>query len=258
MASRKCSHLSSSQSYFYWTQMAKKVLQKYSSVIQPPSFRKIQDANMHRLLAHAMSTAPINVFVCPSSKFYHTLSGHITSVIAQRGWIEADSRATTPSCTERQRTFLQTRTARMAQNSLTPQHLQWMAPVPKDSLTHLRHTSFERDSPHLGQPQILPATKRPCLQDSLYMTLGHLLKCPRCERTEKDCSSKGQGKYERKDYICPNCQTKLREAGPPGSDSDPHDVFQRRCLHGRRCTRSYPDKGYSTFNSQPTPQHTGT
>lgn len=24
----------------------------------------------------------------------------------------------------------------------------------------------------------------------------------------------------------PNCQTKLGEAGPPESDSDPHDVFQ--------------------------------
>lgn len=128
-----------------------------------------------------------------------------------------------------------------------------------DSLTHLYNTSFKECSPHLGQPEILSGPKRSCQRDFLHVVLGHLSKYRWREETENDCSSKGQGKCERKDYICLNCQTKLGGAGPPESDSDPHDVFQGRCFHRRgRWAFGFLAKGYSNFNSQPTPQQTCT
>ena len=133
------------------------------------------------------------------------------------------------------------------------------ASVPMVSITHLCNTSFKGCSPHLGQPQILPGPKKPSQRDFLHGVRGHLPKCPWCEETKSDCSSKGQGEYERKDYICLNCQAKLWEAGPPESDSNPHDVLQGRCFHGRgRCVFGSLAKGYSNFNRQPTSQQTWT
>lgn len=80
---------------------------------------------------------------------------------------------------------------------------------------------------------------------------GPFLKVPLGRSDWNDCSSNGQGRYERKDYICPNCQTKLWEAGPPKSDSDPHDVFQGPCFYWRgSCAFCYLAKGYANSCSQ--------
>ena len=117
-------------------------------------------------------------------------------------------------------------------------------------MLHLCNISFKGCSPHLRQPQISPSPQKPSQETSSMGFKAISQSAPHIRRLKMITLQKRREKYERKDYICLNCQTKLWGTGPPENDSDPHDVFQGRCFHGRgSCVFGSLARGYANFNS---------